>query len=254
MKDLNFRGILTRLYRKTSLTLVGGYWKTGKTNLGLHIAEKLLEYGLVSEVATNIQQDQFICIDDLETLKSWLSSNGHLKLYIFDEGNEHLPNTGFMSKKSVGVKSIIPQISKKRARLIVIAQDLDTIDKTFRSKSWWRGTFLKLTRTTVKFTGYWNKNKPIIINNVKPTAVKYDPYMSADFKDRASTLTIFKDRDRQILSDWSIQGKTCRELNIHTQELNRITRKFVARMLLNYDTETKEKDSKELIGEKQRDD
>lgn len=220
---------------------MGGNWKTGKTNFALYVAEKCLRYGLVSEVATNIVTNgngKFIYIADTQTLKSWLSSNGHLKLFIFDEGNEHLPNTGFMTRKSTDIKSIVPQISKKRARLIIVAQDVDTLDKTFRDKSWWRGTFNKQTRKIVKFTGYWNKTKPIYINNVHPTTIGYDPYVSAEWNEKADSVKFFKDSDRQLLWDWS-NGKTVKELGIHPQTLNRLVRPFVHRMLENYDTELK---------------
>lgn len=246
---LSFHAIVTRLFKHTSVVLVGGDWKTGKTNFALHLGEKCLTYGLVSEVATNIEttgQNKFITITDTQTMKDWLSSNGHLKLFIFDEGNEHLPNTGFMTKKSTDIKSIIPQISKKRARLIVIAQDLDSIDKTFRKREWWRGTFQKLSRTDVKFTGRWNMHKPIVIHNVKPTQIQYDPYVSAEFKERPEVVHFFKDSDRQILSAWAIEGKTCKQMGIHNQTLNRLSKAYVKRWL---EQDTKEAPKEEAIAQ-----
>lgn len=222
---------LNRLFRKTCIVLVGGYWKTGKTDFALYIAKRCLHMGLVYEVATNIETNgEFKYITDIETLKYWLSSNGHLKLFILDEGNEHLPNTSFMSHKSVGIKEIIPQISKKHGRLIVVAQDLDSIDKTFRSKSWWRGTFKKTDRKTASLTAYWNLHKPLVITEIPKTSVNFDPYLSAPFTEKSDKIVFFKDSERQTLWEWC-NGKSIKDLGIHPQALNRLVRPFVKRML-----------------------
>lgn len=244
---LTFKQIVTRLLKHTSVVLVGGYWKTGKTNFALHIAELCILWGLISEVGTNIKvinpPTWIKYIADTQTLNSWLGSNGHLKLFLFDEGNEHLPNTGFMTSKSTGVKSIIPQISKKRARLIVIAQDIDTLDKTFRLKSWWRGTFLKVTRTKAKFNGAWNLHKPIMINDVKPTMLEYDPYVSAEWNEHPDKVVFFKDADRQNLYALT-HGKTSKELGLHPQEVNRLWKKYVKDWLDNDSREAPKEENK----------
>ena len=229
---------LKKLFSRTSLVLIGasnqsGVWKTGKTDFSLYVAKRCLNLGLVSEIASNIDtQGEFPLITDTQTLNSWLKSDARRKLFIFDEGNEHLPNTGFMSSKSTGFKAILPQISKKRGRLIVIAQDVDTLDKTFRSKSWWRGTFKKTSKTSASLTAYWNVYKPLEITGIPKTTVKFDPYNSAEWNEQPEHGPIFfNDKDRQIL--WAIthEGKTAKELGIHQQELSRIWKKYVGSWL-----------------------
>lgn len=231
---MNVEQICTRIFRNTSLALVGGNWKSGKTDTGLRLGEKCRDsYNLVSEVASNIYtEDNFRFINDTQTLKDWLSSDNQKKLFILDEGNEILPNTGFMSHKSVDIKSIIPQISKKRGRLIVIAHDIETLDKTFRSKTWWRATFYKINKQTVRVHAYWNRQKPIIINDWKRTNIKFDPYLPAEWHEQPDKVTVFKDGDLEILRRYA-NGETAKQIGIHREALNRKVRPFIARMLQN---------------------
>jgi len=224
---------LNRLFRKTSLVLIGatehsGVWKTGKTNFALKIAERLLQLHLISEVASNIDTNgAFTKITDTETLKAWLDSDNRLKLFIFDEGNEHLPNYAFMSSKSTGFKSIIPQISKKHGRLIIVAQDVDTLDKTLRSKSWLRGTFKKASIKTATLTAYWNQHKSLYINNISATTISYDPYVSADWNEVSSkSAIIFNDADFQLVYRFA-SGEKKKDLGVHRQEFERLERKVL---------------------------
>lgn len=238
--------VVDRLFKRTAIVLVGGIWKMGKTDFALSLAKRALKLGLVSEIASNVDTfGEFAYIVDTETLKAWLDHDGKNKLFVFDEGNEHLPNTGFMSKKSTGLKAVIPQMSKKHGRLIVIAQDLDAIDKTFRNKSWWRGTFKKIDKKTATFTGYWNINKPLLFTDIPRTSVKFDPYVSAPWTETSEAVVFFNDSDKQILWDWS-NGKTTKELGIHPQKLNRLIRPFVKRMLQTERGATIEKRAEEV--------
>ena len=228
---------LTRLFRRTSLVLVGaslksGVWKTGKTDFSLYIAKRCLALGLVSEVASNINTyGTFPLIEDTETLNAWLSSDAQKKLFVFDEGNEHLANTAFMTSKSTGFKAVLPQISKKKGRLIVIGQDIDTLDKTFRSNAWKRGVFLKTSLKTATLSAYWNPLKPMEFIEIPATSVKFDPYLAAEWGEQSTHIVQFKKDSLQILWKWSKEGKSIKELGIHAQQLNRLCRSFVARML-----------------------
>jgi len=93
-----FRQILFRLFRGPSIVVIGGSWKTGKTDFSLRISELLTQYGIVSQVASNIDTLGFYDqLTDAISLKNWLYRSQARKLYIFDEASEHLPNTRGMS-------------------------------------------------------------------------------------------------------------------------------------------------------------
>lgn len=213
-------------------SLKSGVWKTGKTDFGLYIAKRCLKGNLVYEVASNINTyGEFLQIEDTQTLNAWLCSNTKRKLFIMDEGNEIVPNTKFMTNQSTGIKAILPQISKMRGRLIIIAQDIGSLDKTFRCDAWKRGVFMKTSRKTASLTAYWSPLKPLEFIDIPKTSVKFDPYVRAEWGEKSERIIQFKNEDLRLLWKWSHEGKSLKELGIHAQKLNRMVRPFVERML-----------------------
>lgn len=229
---------LHKLFDYPSVVLIGGKWKTGKTDFGLFIAETLLKmlFGqgagtMISEVATNIETDNkiFKHVYDLVTLRQWLYATNKRKLYILDEASEHLPSRRAMTKKTVSFIQLIPEISKAHARMIVIGHQLLTIDKTFLDEVWCRGVFIKKNLKTAQlFSGLIVK--PMSFQNIPPTNIKFDPYAIAPFQEKPSGKVIFKDEDRQLLWDWS-NGKTYKDLGVHPMKVNRMVRKYIQEML-----------------------
>jgi hypothetical protein len=214
-----WRVILGKLFKRTSMVLIEGKWKTGKTAFALFLAEKLLEYKYVSEVASNIDtQGTFLLINDTHTLKEWLSSSKRLKLFIFDEANELLPNTGFMKKENISFKAIIPQISKRKGRLIVIGHDISTIDKTLKNSVWCRGVFKKRNLKTAILTAYWNTHKPINIYNIPNTKIPFDPELSASWQDRPDKLLMYKNEKLQKMYEYAFNGKNYKDLGYTNRE------------------------------------
>lgn len=204
----NFIQILTRLFSEPAISLIGSYiiggsspWKTGKTDFSLMLSELLVNLHIVQEVATNIDTfGVYTYISDLETLKYWLHENNRVKLYIFDEANIHLPSRRAMSNKSVDIIQMFPEVSKARARLIVIGQKLDSLDSELRHTGWVRGTFQKINLKTV----YIRVGKEEwTFSDLPPTSIKFDPYLQAPFTLKPQGTQQFSDESLSLLWRWA---------------------------------------------------
>jgi len=226
--------VLHKLFDYPSIVLIGGRWKTGKTDFALFIAECLLKmpYGqgegmMISEVASNIKTDNpnFKYIYDLVSLRNWLYESNCRKLYIFDEASEHLPSRRAMASKTVNFVQLIPEISKAHARMIVIGHQLLTIDKTFLDEVWCRGVFIKLgLKKAQLFSSLLTR--PYTFSNIPPTSIKFDPYAIAPFTETPSGKLYFKDEDKQLVWRW-LNGESYKQLGVHNMKLNRIVKKIL---------------------------
>lgn len=231
-----FKRILKGLYSSPSITLVGSNvvggvtpWKTGKTDFSLFLSELLLNLNLVDEVATNINTKSYDFIHDLETLKYWLHRNDKTKLYIFDEANIHLPSRRAMSNKNVDIIQIFPEISKARARLIVIGQDLESIDSELRKTGWVRGRFLKLDLKTVYIIV---GNEQYVFRDIPRTNITFDPYEPAPFTLKPTDKQLLGDEELGKLRTWAYDKATWRALGFgHPNEFNRWMRKQVQKLI-----------------------
>jgi len=226
--------VLHKLFDYPSIVLIGGRWKTGKTDFALFIAENLLKmpFGqgggmMISEVASNIKTDnpKFRYIYDLVSLRNWLYESKCRKLYIFDEASEHLPSRRAMTTKTVSFIQLIPEISKAHARMIVIGHQLLTIDKTFLDDVWCRGVFLKLGLKKAQLFSSLLTH-PYTFSNIPATSIKFDPYAIAPFQETPSGSVIFKDEDKQLVWRW-LDGETYKQLGVHNMKLNRIIKKIL---------------------------
>lgn len=207
-----------------------GIWKLGKTNLGLYISQMLLKYGIVHEVATNINTfGHYPQIADLMSLRSWLYRNRFRKLYILDELNVHAPRRRAMSNKNIGILQIIPEISKARARIIGIGHELLKTDKDLMSYGIVRGLFIKTSLKNVQLISHLVRGNKNIIN-LPATSIKYDPYETAPFTERPPAEMMFKDEELQLLYKWA-KGGTWREYFKHPSECNRFVRRMSLRLL-----------------------
>ena len=226
--------VLHKLFDYPSIVLIGGRWKTGKTDFALFIAENLLKmpFGqgggmMISEVASNIKTDnpKFKYIYDLVSLRNWLYESKCRKLYIFDEASEHLPSRRAMTTKTVSFVQLIPEISKAHARMIVIGHQLLTIDKTFLDDVWCRGVFLKLGLKKAQLFSSLLTH-PYTFSNIPATSIKFDPYAIAPFQEMPSGNVVFKDQDRQLLWEW-VNGKNYKELGIKPMQLHRKLKQYM---------------------------
>jgi hypothetical protein len=223
---------LRKLFSYPSLVVIGGAWKTGKTDFSLKISEDLTKIGLIHETASNIETfGHYPLISDLVSLKQWLYSNNKLKLYIFDEASEHLDSRRAMSSKNVGFINIIPQISKAHAKMIVVGHQLLRVDKTLLDDTYCRGVFLKTELKSAKLISHL-LNHPYTFRNLSPTTVKFDPYAIAPFTEKPINAIYFKQEDKQLLWKWA-NGSNYKELGLKPMQLHRRLQKFIRETLEN---------------------
>jgi hypothetical protein len=212
--------------------VIGGAWKTGKTDFSLKISEDLAILGLIHETASNIETyEHYPLISDLLSLKQWLYKDNRRKLYIFDEASEHLDSRRAMSTKNVGFMNMIPQISKAHAKMIVVGHQLARVDKTLLDDTYCRGVFIKTNLKSVRLISHL-LNHPYTFHNLNPTTVRFDPYAIAPFTEKSLGTFLFKDEDKQLLWEWA-NGKSYRELGVHSMKLNRTVRKYLLSSLEN---------------------
>jgi hypothetical protein len=181
---------------------------------------------IVKEVASNIDTyGTYPQITDLVSLRSWLYQTQNRKLYIFDEASEHLPNTRGMSNKSVGFKGIIPEISKARARMIIVGHALLKVDSTLLDETWCKGVFIKTELKSAELISNLI-SEPFTLNKIPPTTIPFDPYVLAPFEERPRGNVYFKDEDKQLLWRW-VNGSNYKDLGLAPMQLHRKLKKFV---------------------------
>jgi hypothetical protein len=175
--------VLKRLFFGTSLIIIRGEWKSGKTDFSLLIAELLLSLGLVDKVASNIKTSdpRFEHITSMEKLRSWLFADRVKKLWIEDEVSEKLLSRKSMSKENISFQETLPQISKAGARMILIIHSRDIMDKTMFDPVFLKGEFEKFgdeyrphLRKVARLVSRLFDD-PITIENIPRTSVEFDP-------------------------------------------------------------------------------
>lgn len=231
--------ILKKIFKDPVVANIEGEWKTGKTDFSLWIAEQLIKYGLIDEVATNVETfGKFNYIADLKTLRFWLHRNKLKKLYIFDELNVNAPARRAMSNKSVGIISILPECSKAHCRVIGVSQDVAGIDSEFKKRVWVKATFSKLITKnsklkTVKIYSPTFLRHTYIFHNIPKTSISFDPDLVAPFTLEPTESRVFKDDNLAKLAQWA-SGTPWKDLFKHPQECNRFVRSEVKNLLSLY--------------------
>jgi hypothetical protein len=168
-----------------SITIITGYWKTGKTDWGLCLAELTRQMGIISECASNVEtQDSFVkFMNDFANFDFWLYSSRATKMFLYDEVMESAPKRGAMTSLNVGWVRRIPQLSKGRCHLIALVQDTQYADSIFKNPIFWRGTWHKLAKTALRFTANWLWDEDELEwDNLPRTNLKFDPYLLATWK------------------------------------------------------------------------
>jgi hypothetical protein len=213
--DPRLASILHKLFYASGLVLIGGIYRSGKTNMALWTSQLLraIEYSRgkqkyriiesKEDVATNIETyGYYRKIEDCDTLRFWLMSNTHRKLMIIDEGNSMLSNWRSTSSLNVKFKTkIIPQLSHWYGRIILIAQDVISLDRQMYSETWCRGILLK--------SGWKNAlciskvmSDRTQITEIEPTTIKYDSHGTATFDESSNTI-VMGNEERQRLYAWA---------------------------------------------------
>lgn len=239
--EISWHQILFNLFEVPGVVLIQGVGKVGKTDFALRLSEEISKLPIrpsrptepvISEVASNIDtKNHYPQVYDMVSLKDWLYANNRRKLYILDEANQWLSNLRTMSASNVAFTTLLPQITKAHARMIVIGHDFTGVDRNISREAWCKGCF---TKTSLK-TAYLISNLinyPIELEGISRTTVPFDPYAVAPFQEKPQGNIMFKDADKQLLWQWS-NGSTVQELQVHGMALNRLLRKYVRASLEN---------------------
>jgi len=186
----------------SSVSVIIGEWKSGKTDFALHLVEECERLGLISQAGSNVMcfkdkecnqpdSETVRCIDNFLELKSWMYS-GFRKMFIFDEALKSAPSRRAMSRLNTGWLEIIPELSKGRAHLVVIAQTKNYTEKSFLDPAFVRAEWEKasLSQNNPQYRKKVYLDSKLIpwpyqhtFQNLPPTKIIFDPYRSAPWKE-----------------------------------------------------------------------
>ena len=199
-KSSKFRSVLNTIYGEPhGITLIKGYWKTGKTNFALKLYEILKEMGLIFEAAGNIKifsddtyetvdSSKIKYIDNFAMLQAWMFSNLHRKMFFFDEAMKSAPSKRAMTKLNAEWQKVIPELSKGKVHLIALTQEESMTERIFRHPTFNVATWTKI-HLPPRHNQYRKRvrvsskllNETFIFNNVSVTSIFYNPYLSASW-------------------------------------------------------------------------
>jgi len=176
-----FYEMLKILLANPCLIIMLGDWRTGKTDTSLLIAHLAKKWKLVDRIGSNIwtyNNPLVEYVTSMGSLRRFLYQDRSIKLFPFDEALTHLPRRRAMSKKSVDVVSLIPELSKAHGRMIFIAQT-EKIDSELWDTAFLRATMRKESKTvlTVKSTLF----ESVSFTGVPRSPIRFDKDRLAEF-------------------------------------------------------------------------
>jgi len=186
---------LRKIYNTpASVTVVTGEWKSGKTNFSLYLSfDELKEkLGIIKKIGTNIKvfkDDKFTELDDrisyinnFVDLEIFLFRDKKPKVFIFDEAIKSAPSRKAMSQINTKWLEYVPELSKGKCHLIVIAQSKNYMEKLFLDPTFVRAEWRKLNKTTVILTILKPTREIHTFYDVPSTSLKFDPFRQAIWK------------------------------------------------------------------------
>jgi len=235
----DFSDFIVHLFRRqiSAFIIILGRRGTGKTDLGLLIAEILVSKGILVDVATNTKiYDSFFPIKkitNLEDLKYWAKNTVGVKLFLFDEIGKSMTRRRPMSSLNVELIHQFNILRKYKLSIVATTINEKYVDNAVLGDDILDGYFFKPNFRNPKIALYQDylENLDFGIDDLPRTTVKFDSWDSAPFTEHSPNRTPqFKDKDREILWKWS-HGHTIKALGVHAMKLNRITRKYVREVM-----------------------
>lgn len=234
-----FLDLIRKLFNRgtSAFIIIFGRRETGKTDMGLLIAEILYALGIIQEFATNIKiyESPFPIkhITNLDDLRLWSKDTSGRKLFLFDEYGKAFRRRSPMSSLNVKLIDDLQVLRKFKLSTVAMTVDEKYIDNSSLGEDVLDGVFIKFNYKNPKVAFYKDLledyTKRII--GIPRTSLKFDTYDVAPFRehgDRAKPA--FKERDLAVLWDLT-HGKTSEELGLHGQQVSRLWRKFVKEVL-----------------------
>jgi len=234
-----FIDLITSLFTRgtSAFLIIFGRRETGKTDFSLLIAEILFQKSVIENFASNIKiyNSPFPIkhITNLDDLRLWTGDTVGKKLFIIDEFGKAMRRRTPMSSLNIKLIDEFQTLRKFKLSTIAVTVDEKYIDSTALGSDILDGIFIKPNYKNPKVAIYLDTLESFRkrINDIPRTSVDFDTWDVAPFKEhRESTKPAFKDRDLNVLWDWS-QGKTVKALGLHPMEINRLLRKFVKECL-----------------------
>ena len=177
-----FRYLMEELFRYPApIIIIEGRMGTGKTDFALFLAENLLYWNIIDEVATNIrvQHEKFRHISSLAELEAWLKSSKSRKLFILDEAALYVDARNPLSAMNRKFRHFVFLLRKFNAKLIAIAQR--SIDMESAVRELCLATITKLSKKYAVITSDL-LSEPVELFNIPKTTVKFDTYDIAEFR------------------------------------------------------------------------
>ena len=239
-----FEKEILRLFRRLSVCiLMLGRRDCGKTDASFLIAEILARHNIVKHFATNVRvyESDFPVdrITNLDDLRFWCKNRAGRKLFILDEAGKSLRRRTPMSSLNIKLLDELQILRKYQLSLILIAPHekyidtaalgTDVLDAVIIKNPYGLENVIK-GRKIALYEDLFGE-RVIEFHDFPPTNVRFDTWDVAPFTEKAPTATPkFKDRDLQILWEWS-HGKTAKELGLHFMQINRLVRKFIKEVM-----------------------
>ena len=176
-----FKYILEELFKQPApIVVIEGRMGSGKTDFALFLAECLLNWGIIDEVATNIKvyDERFKHISSLSELEAWLRSNKKRKLFILDEAALYIDARNPLSAMNRKFRHFVFTLRKYNAKLIAIAQRAIDMESAVRELR--LATFTKLGKKYAILTSDLLTD-PVELYNIPRTSIKFDTYDIAEF-------------------------------------------------------------------------
>jgi len=222
-----FEKVIVDLFKReiSVCMLIDGRRGSGKTDIALLIAETLNKFNVISEVSSNIRiyKSHFPInhITNLDDLKLWCESSRAKKLFILDEAGKSLRRRTPMSKLNIKLLDNLQILRKYKLSLIMIAPHERFIDTATLGSDILDARITKISRKVALYVDAY-QTTPIEFWDVPRTSIKFDTWDIAPFVEHGTKQKPkFKDRDLEILWDWS-HGATVKDLGLHPQQINRL--------------------------------
>ena len=222
--------MLKILFANPCLIMMLGDWRTGKTDTSLLIAYLALKWKIIERIGSNIwtyNNPSVEYVTSMGGLRRFLWQDRSVKLFAFDEALTHLPRRRAMSKKSVDVISLIPELSKAHGRMIFIAQT-EKVDSELFDTAFLRATMRKESKTVLTVRSKLFES--VSFQGVPRSPIRFDKDRLAEFSVSESvgfdTLSL-EGKCATMYVDGLPMGKIGETLGIDRQQVRRNIRKVV---------------------------
>jgi hypothetical protein len=223
--------------------IIFGRRETGKTDLGLLIAEMLHELNLLNEsnsvkfFAANVPvRDppfEIKFINNLDDLRLWSRDNHGKKYFLLDELGKAMKKRSPMSSLNNELIDELQTLRKDKISIVATTVNEKYVDNTALGDDVLDGVFRKENPFDPKVATYRDYLEDFSkdYHELPATSLRFDTWDRGKFTEHPVGGRLgFKDKDLELLWNWS-KGKSIKDLGIHPQQLNRIARKYVREML-----------------------